>query len=138
MYVNMLAERDLMLRFNNNGVPALGGPRHAPRLPARRPLGGEGAGHPAGHRGRRTRRSCGASSTSWPSLLSDGRPHLCGERFTAADLTFGALSASVIVPPVYGTPLPQPDVLPPHIAALVNRAREHPAGRYALSLYDRR
>ena len=71
-------------------------------------------------------------------LLSDGRPHLCGERFTAADLTFGALSASVVVPPVYGTPLPQPEILPPHIAGLVNRAREHPAGRYALSLYERR
>ena len=46
-------------------------------------------------------------------LLADGRPHLCGERFTAADLTFAALSAAVIAPPVYGVPLPQPDVMPP-------------------------
>ena len=44
----------------------------------------------------------------------------------------------MIVPPVYGTPLPQPEVLPEHIASMVNRAREHPAGRYALSLYDAR
>ena len=71
-------------------------------------------------------------------VLSDGRTHLCGERFTAADLTFGALAASVIVPPIYGTPLPQPDVLPPHIAELVTRAREHPAGRYALRLSSER
>jgi glutathione S-transferase len=68
-------------------------------------------------------------------LLSDGRPYLCGERFGAADLTFAALSASVIVPPVYGVPLPQPDVLSPGMAALVQRAREHPAGRYALALF---
>jgi len=42
------------------------------------------------------------------SLLRDGRPYLCGERFSAADLTFAALSASIIVPPTYGVPLPQP------------------------------
>ena len=31
-------------------------------------------------------------------LLSDGRPYLSGERFGAADLTFGALSAAVVSP----------------------------------------
>ena len=68
-------------------------------------------------------------------LLSDGRPYLCGERFGAADLTFAALSAPVIVPPEYGVALPQPDALEPATAALVQRAREHPAGRYALALF---
>jgi glutathione S-transferase len=68
-------------------------------------------------------------------LLADGRPHLCGERFGAADLTFAAMAAPVIVPPAYGVPLPQPDILPSDTAALVERAREHPAGRYALELY---
>ena len=70
-------------------------------------------------------------------LLAD-RKHLCGERFGAADLTFAALLAAVVVPPVYGVPLPQPDVLPAQTAALVERAREHPAGRYALALFARR
>ena len=68
-------------------------------------------------------------------LLSDGRPHLCGERFGAADLTFAALCAPVIVPPEYGIALPQPDVLNPATAELVRRAREHPAGRYALAMF---
>ena len=68
-------------------------------------------------------------------LLSDGRPHLCGERFGAADLTFAALCAPVIVPPEYGVALPQPDALGPATAALVQRAREHPAGRYALAMF---
>jgi glutathione S-transferase len=68
------------------------------------------------------------------ALLQDGRPYLCGERFGAADLTFAALSAAVLLPPVYGVPLPQPDVLLPDTAALVQRAREHPAGRFALAL----
>jgi glutathione S-transferase len=137
MYVNMLAERDLMLLFNNNGVPRW--EDRAMRLGF--PLAARWAGKELGIRpGIETE----DEEAVWrefdfvAELLSDGRPHLCGERFTAADLTFGALSASVIVPPVYGTPLPQPDVLPPHIAALVNRAREHPAGHYALELFAER
>ena len=59
------------------------------------------------------------------------------DRFGAADLTFAALCASIIVPPIYGVALPQPDVLPPDIAALVKKAREHPAGAYALGLYEK-
>jgi hypothetical protein len=35
-------------------------------------------------------------------------------------------------------PLPQPDVLPPEMAALVESVRDHPAGRYALRLFEER
>ena len=69
------------------------------------------------------------------AMLADGRPFLTGERFTAADLTFGALSASVLVPEGYGSPLPQPDDLPAAMAAQVRRLREHPAGAFAARLY---
>jgi len=68
--------------------------------------------------------------------LQDGRAFLAGERFTAADLTFAALAASVLVPPRYGVLLPQPDVLPQPFADEVRALREHPAGRFALRLYD--
>jgi glutathione S-transferase len=134
MYIHMLAERELMLRFNNAGVPAwedrairVGWPvmlRFARRALEISP-GVEAQDE----------------ATVWSEfdfvadLLLDGRPYLCGERFGAADLTFAAMSASVIVPPVYGVPLPQPDVLPPQTAALVERAREHRAGRFALALF---
>ncbi len=67
--------------------------------------------------------------------LADGRPYLCGERFGAADLTFAALSATVIGPHEYGVALPQPESLPPQTASLIARAREHPAGRYAVRLF---
>jgi glutathione S-transferase len=67
--------------------------------------------------------------------LADGRPYLCGERFTAADLTFAALAASVLMPPEYGVPLPQPEVLPAPMAAQVNEFRSHPAGAYALRMF---
>jgi glutathione S-transferase len=137
IYVHMLAQPGLMLRFNNEGVPRwedralrLGWPlavRWARRELAITP-GIEAADEVA----------------VWDEfdfvagLLADGRRHLCGDRFSAADLTFAALSAAVVVPPVYGTPLPQPDLLPEHTASLVSRAREHPAGRYALATFAER
>ncbi len=134
MYVHMFTARELALRFNNQGVPPwedrairLGWPL-AQRLVGRvldiRP-GVEVEDEAAVWR----------ELDFVAELLADGRPYLCGERFGAADLTFAALSAPLVVPPEYGVPLPQPDILPPSMAALVERAREHPAGRYALALF---
>ena len=40
-----------------------------------------------------------------------------------------------MVPPEYGTPLPQPEVLPEPVARDVARFREHPAGAFALRLF---
>lgn len=68
--------------------------------------------------------------------LADGRPFLTGERFTAADLTFGALSSAVLMPQAYGSPLPPLEALPDTVAAEVRRLRAHPAGRFAARLYD--
>jgi glutathione S-transferase len=67
--------------------------------------------------------------------LSDDRPYLCGDRFTAADLTFAALAASVLMPPEYGVPLPQPEELPVAMAEVVREFRAHPAGAHALAMY---
>lgn len=67
--------------------------------------------------------------------LGDGRPFLIGDRFTAADLTFAALAAAVLVPPEYGTPLPQPGELPEPVARDVRAFREHPAGAFAMRLF---
>ncbi len=67
--------------------------------------------------------------------LGDGRPYLMGERFTAADLTFSALAAAILMPPEYGVPLPQPDELPPAMGAVVRELREHPAGVHAMRMF---
>jgi len=69
------------------------------------------------------------------AMLADGRPYLTGERFTAADLTFAAMCAPIVVPPQYGVPLPQPPEMPEAIAARVRGWREHPAGAFALRVF---
>lgn len=137
IYVHMLAQPELMLRFNNQGVPRW--EDRALRL-----------GWPVAVRWARRELAISPGIEKedevavWreldfaAGLLADGRRHLCGDRISAADLTFAALCAAVIVPPVYGVPLPQPDILPAHTAELVGRAREHPGGRYALELFAAR
>jgi glutathione S-transferase len=137
IYVHMLRDRPLAERFNNEGVPrweerTMHYGWDAVGLVIRRALGI----HPGVER--EDEASVWRELDHAAELLADGRPHLCGERFTAADLTFAALSAPMIVPPVYGVKLPQPEQMQPETAAMVQRAREHPAGAYALSLFTAR
>lgn len=68
--------------------------------------------------------------------LADGRRYLVGDRFTAADLTFASLAAAVLIPPHYGVPLPPLAALSEPFAGEVRVLREHPAGAFALRLYD--
>jgi glutathione S-transferase len=137
MYVHMLAARQLALQFNNEGVPAWEDRAIRSGWPFAKGFVGRALGIEPGI-------EVEDESAVWreldfvAELLEDGGPYLCGESFGAADLTFAALAASIVVPPEYGVPLPQPDILPPGMAALVRRAREHPAGRYALSLFAER
>ncbi len=67
--------------------------------------------------------------------LSDGRPYLTGERFTAADLTFASLSAPLLLPPEHGVPLPPVEEAPAAMRQEVERLRATPAGVFALRLY---
>jgi glutathione S-transferase len=134
MYVHMLPNRKLVLAFNNQGVPRwedralrYGWPliQHFIKRELEIVAGIE----------RDDEAAVFHELDFVAERLADGRPYLCGERFGAADLTFAALSAPVVIPAVYGVPLPPPEILPPRLAAVVKRAREHPAGRYALALF---
>ncbi|MDX6656811.1 MAG: glutathione S-transferase, partial [Solirubrobacteraceae bacterium] len=68
--------------------------------------------------------------------LADGRSYLVGDRFSAADLTFAALAAAVLMPPQYGVPLPRAEELPAAMAAKVRELRAHPAGVHALAMFS--
>jgi glutathione S-transferase len=67
--------------------------------------------------------------------LADGRRYLVGDRFTAADLTFAALTGPALGPAQYGFPLPSVDNFPPDARAWIERNRATPAGEFALRLY---
>jgi glutathione S-transferase len=134
MYAHMLPQKRLMLRFNNQGVPRWEGTFMTALWPVVT---------------RFANRELGMTATTirddeprvWKAFdtiaerLADGRPHLCGDRFSAADLTFACLAAAVLVPPEYGVRLPQPEELPDDLARDIRTFREHPAGAYALELF---
>jgi glutathione S-transferase len=137
IYVHMMRDRPLALRFNNEGVPRWEARAMRYGWPAMQALiarvleirpGIEREDEPA----------VWSEFDFVAERLADGRRHLCGERFTAADLTFASLSAPLIVPPAYGVALPQPQDMRAETAGMVERARRHPAGAYALSLFAAR
>jgi glutathione S-transferase len=68
--------------------------------------------------------------------LADGRPFLTGDRFTAADLAFASLASPVVAPPNYGQPFPPLSELPDNYTALVREMREHPAGAFAVKMFE--
>jgi len=135
MYHRMLGQTDLVRRYGTTGVPR--GERAA--LPLFLPLANRVITRYLDIRdvtAAASRERVRRVSDEVGERLADGRRHLTGDAFTAADLTFAALAAAVLVPPRYGVPLPQPDVLPEPFAAEVRAMRDHPAGRFALRLYD--
>lgn len=134
MYAHMLPRKALMLEFNNAGVPRWEDALMRRGWPLIARLGASALKVRADTL-ERDRPRVLATFDSIAERLHDGRPYLFGERFTAADLTFAALAAAVVVPPGYGTPLPQPDVLPEPVARDVAMFRAHPAGAFALRLF---
>jgi glutathione S-transferase len=69
------------------------------------------------------------------SRLARGGRYLVGGRFTAADLTFAALAAPVVLPPEYGWPLPSAEDVSQELRHLLAQFRSRPAGTFALRLY---
>jgi glutathione S-transferase len=72
------------------------------------------------------------------AVRCDGRPYVCAERFSAADLTLASLLAPVYLPSQaegYGAALPASDELDAEAVALVRSMREHPVVQRCLSLF---
>jgi glutathione S-transferase len=134
MYHRMRGQRALVLRYAVTGVPAwergflaLGYPLLTRAIDRYLSIDAAAAAD--------SERHVRATFDEVAERLSDGRPYLLGQRFSAADLTFAALAASVLMPPEYGVPLPQPDELPAAMGATVRELRAHPAGAHALAMF---
>lgn len=71
-------------------------------------------------------------------MLLDGRKYLTGDTFTAADLTFAALSAAAVLPQGYGAALPDlnDSDFSDDLRKQVTGYRERPAGKFVLRLYQ--
>ncbi len=69
--------------------------------------------------------------------LADGRRYLCGDRFTAADLTFAALATPLIAPDAFAARyLPSIEHTPPAFIAVRDHYRATPAGQLVERLYQ--
>jgi glutathione S-transferase len=70
--------------------------------------------------------------------LADGRPYLCGDRFSVADLTLASLAAPVLQPPEHPFALPASVELAPPARAKIAGWRGSRAGQHALKMYATR
>jgi len=68
--------------------------------------------------------------------LRDGRRFLVGDRFTAADLTFAALAAPVLLPAECRAAHPALEAVPSAMREEIVRLRDAAAGRFALRVYS--
>ena len=68
-------------------------------------------------------------------MVADGRSFLVGKIFGAADLTFAALAAPVLLPRNYGSPLPKLSEVPDELLTQIEEFRSSPAGTFALRIY---
>ena len=68
--------------------------------------------------------------------LADGRTTLTGEAFTAADLTFAALAAPVVLPPTYVQRLGGIDRIPRALVAIRDAMLATRAGAFAMRIYE--
>ena len=69
-------------------------------------------------------------------LLPDGSRFLIGDRFSAADLTFAALAAPVLLPVGCRAVQPTLDDVPATMREEILHLRETDAGRFALRMFS--
>jgi glutathione S-transferase len=67
--------------------------------------------------------------------LGDGRNYLLGDQFSAADITFAALAAPLLMPPNHHVPPTPLTTLPQQMQTEVAAARATVAGQFGLRLY---
>jgi len=139
IYANMISRRDRLFRVNNQGIPDWEAAAMAVGWPFVKGLITRVLGVDTDPAAMDADEACVVRTfDAVAERLADGRPYLCGERFTAADVTFACLATPVLAPPQYGLALPSDDEMPPDVLACFTRFRAHPAGAFAMRLYAER
>jgi glutathione S-transferase len=68
--------------------------------------------------------------------LADGRKFLVGDSLPLSDIAFAVAAAPVVLPAGYGGPIPSFEQMPAEVQAVVTEMRSHPAGVFALRIYQ--
>lgn len=138
-YFHLLPDRALTMQVAGAGVP----PRRLALGKAMWPLAVQLIRQGLGINRDGAQRSLARIHTIFDEVVQTlgDREWLVGERFSAADLTFAALAAPLLMPTTYGVrdspAMPPLDQLSPEFRALVQELRQHGAGRFALEVYRR-
>ena len=133
-YFHLLPNRELLCTSVLAGVRRRDRTIFLALLPLMRALMRRGMSIDAASAGRSLERVREVFHTVGQRLVS-GRRYLVGDRFTAADLSFAALAAPLLLPRNYGVPLPTLAELPAELLPLVDELRSSPAGEFGLRIY---
>lgn len=135
-YFHLLADRRRTIAWLSKGIPTWEARVFAGAFPLFAAMLRRGlAVHPAG-----AERSLARLRRSFAEVSArlGSRPYLVGDRLTAADLTFAALTSLVVLPEGHPAGLPPPDQAPEGLRKLAEELRQTVAGQHVLRLYAQR
>ncbi|MEM0923626.1 MAG: glutathione S-transferase C-terminal domain-containing protein [Pseudomonadota bacterium] len=134
MYWNLLQDRDLVWPSFTMGTPGFEHPLAKLLWPLLRfaLIKGLGLSEENATKGIDTVR---AGFDRAEAALTDGRPYLCGDRFTIADITFAAGAAPILLDPGYAGHLPEYEQVPEHMQKVIGEFRARPAAQFVRRMY---
>jgi glutathione S-transferase len=134
VFVAMLGSSDYVARLFSRSQPWLTRTAYRAAFPLAKGLIRRGNGITSPHAITEAQRLV-AQNMDALAKLTYRSPFLAGDSFSIADLTAAAMFAPLIDPPHPDMKMPEPQPKP--LVALVDKWREHPAGRWVLQTYER-
>jgi glutathione S-transferase len=133
-FVGMLDSGDYIARMFSSGQPVLGRTLYRAAFPFVKGLLKKANGITSRDAIAEADRLVAANMESIAKVTFKSK-YLAGNEFSIADLTAAALLAPLIDPP--HPDMKRPDPQPQKLAALTQKWRDHPAGRWVLDIYER-